>query len=120
MSYYNMVEALLKHRNQLLAAVEEHDSSNWERMFELLNRGYWKNYIKVLKPVADMVLDLQYFPHLAALARNFLAVQASSASSERAFKELRSIMGDFTRNRLDSKKVAALIHLRILYLKEIS
>uniref|UniRef100_A0A915EQS8 HAT C-terminal dimerisation domain-containing protein n=1 Tax=Ditylenchus dipsaci TaxID=166011 RepID=A0A915EQS8_9BILA len=59
MSYYNMVEALLKHRNQLLAAVEEHDSSNWERMFELLNRGYWKNYIKVLKPVADMVLDLQ-------------------------------------------------------------
>uniref|UniRef100_A0A915DYM7 Uncharacterized protein n=1 Tax=Ditylenchus dipsaci TaxID=166011 RepID=A0A915DYM7_9BILA len=59
MSYYNMVEALLKHRNQLLAAVEEHDSSNWEGMFELLNRGYWKNYIKVLKPVADMVLDLQ-------------------------------------------------------------
>uniref|UniRef100_A0A915D739 HAT C-terminal dimerisation domain-containing protein n=1 Tax=Ditylenchus dipsaci TaxID=166011 RepID=A0A915D739_9BILA len=62
----------------------------------------------------------KYFPHLAALARNFLAVQASSASSKRAFKELRSIMGDFTRNRLDSKKVAALIHLRILYLKEIS
>uniref|UniRef100_A0A915E7Z3 Uncharacterized protein n=1 Tax=Ditylenchus dipsaci TaxID=166011 RepID=A0A915E7Z3_9BILA len=28
-------------------------------MFELLNRVYWKNYIKVLKPVADMVLDLQ-------------------------------------------------------------
>uniref|UniRef100_A0A915E0T6 HAT C-terminal dimerisation domain-containing protein n=1 Tax=Ditylenchus dipsaci TaxID=166011 RepID=A0A915E0T6_9BILA len=48
-----------------------------------------------------------------------LAVAASSAPSERAFKELRCVLGNFTRNRLDPKKTAALIHLRTNWINEI-
>uniref|UniRef100_A0A915DUM2 HAT C-terminal dimerisation domain-containing protein n=1 Tax=Ditylenchus dipsaci TaxID=166011 RepID=A0A915DUM2_9BILA len=60
----------------------------------------------------------KYFPRLALLSRLMLAVAASSASSERAFKELRCVLGNFARNRLDPKKTAALIHLRTNWFKD--
>uniref|UniRef100_A0A915DFY5 HAT C-terminal dimerisation domain-containing protein n=1 Tax=Ditylenchus dipsaci TaxID=166011 RepID=A0A915DFY5_9BILA len=62
----------------------------------------------------------KYFPRLALLSRLMLAVAASSASSERAFKELRCVLGNFARNRLDPKKTAALIHLRTNWVKNCS
>uniref|UniRef100_A0A915EFX2 HAT C-terminal dimerisation domain-containing protein n=1 Tax=Ditylenchus dipsaci TaxID=166011 RepID=A0A915EFX2_9BILA len=52
---------------------------------------FWKNNAK-------------YFPRLALLSRLMLAVAASSASSERAFEELRCVLGNFTRNRWSRRK----------------
>uniref|UniRef100_A0A915DTY4 HAT C-terminal dimerisation domain-containing protein n=2 Tax=Ditylenchus dipsaci TaxID=166011 RepID=A0A915DTY4_9BILA len=66
---------------------------------------FWKNNAK-------------YFPRLALLSRLMLAVATLSASSERAFKELRCVLGNFTRNRLEPKKTASLIHLRTNWVKE--
>uniref|UniRef100_A0A915CVY0 HAT C-terminal dimerisation domain-containing protein n=1 Tax=Ditylenchus dipsaci TaxID=166011 RepID=A0A915CVY0_9BILA len=61
----------------------------------------------------------KYFPYLATLARYLLSVPASSSPSERAFKELRCIMVDFTRNQMSAAKIASLIHIRTSFLNNI-
>uniref|UniRef100_A0A915E6P8 HAT C-terminal dimerisation domain-containing protein n=1 Tax=Ditylenchus dipsaci TaxID=166011 RepID=A0A915E6P8_9BILA len=61
----------------------------------------------------------KYFPYLVTLARLVLSVPASSSPSERAFKELRCIMIDFTRNKMSAKKIASLIHMRTSFLNNL-
>lgn len=66
-----------------------------------------------------IIFYFQRLPLLAKLARQFLAAPASSASSERAFKEMKSILGDYTRNRLEPIRTAALIFMRSQYLNKL-
>ena len=51
------------------------------------------------------------FPRLSIMARDILAIPATSASSERAFSGGRLVM-PFNRTRLDSKTMTALLCLR--------
>uniref|UniRef100_A0A915ED64 HAT C-terminal dimerisation domain-containing protein n=1 Tax=Ditylenchus dipsaci TaxID=166011 RepID=A0A915ED64_9BILA len=63
--------------------------------------------------------NAKYMPRLSRLAKWVLSVQAFSSASERAFKELRCVLGDFARNRLNPNRTASLVQLRNSFMRRI-
>uniref|UniRef100_A0A915DVH7 HAT C-terminal dimerisation domain-containing protein n=1 Tax=Ditylenchus dipsaci TaxID=166011 RepID=A0A915DVH7_9BILA len=70
-------------------------------------------------PLTFWKSNSKYMPRLARLAKWVLSVQASSSASERAFKELRCVLGDFARNRLNPNRTASLVQLRNSFMRTI-
>uniref|UniRef100_A0A915CXJ7 HAT C-terminal dimerisation domain-containing protein n=1 Tax=Ditylenchus dipsaci TaxID=166011 RepID=A0A915CXJ7_9BILA len=106
LSYFNMVEAILNN----IDMVNEFQS---ERRNNYSLVGPYEDPLEFWKE------NQKVFPRIAHLAKLMFGCQASSAPSERAFKELQCIVGDFTRNKLDPEKIATIIQLCSLYLRDI-
>uniref|UniRef100_A0A915DHJ8 Uncharacterized protein n=1 Tax=Ditylenchus dipsaci TaxID=166011 RepID=A0A915DHJ8_9BILA len=73
-----------------------------------------------LEKLVSNVRTLSVLPTNITSCAYGMGGQTSEAPSERAFKELRCVVGKFLRKQNGSKKVADVIRLRNLYMKEIT